>query len=87
MTKYVAVNTMYGYLMEHSGVVSFTHDIADATVSTNYERIHDLAYRYFCTIWAQEDGGKWYQHSEPSHRFDPSEITELLKEAFRYGTD
>ncbi len=87
MTKYIAVNTMHGYLMEHGGVVSFTHDIADATVSTNYGRIYDLAREYFCTIWAQEDDGKWYQHSEPSHIFDPSEAAKLLKEVFRHGTD
>lgn len=88
--EYIIVNTRFGYLMEHNGSISFTHDIADATVSTNFERMLDLCKIHVDSkIWVRDNPkDKWRMNkSQPFYSFEIQPIEQILREAFRYGTD
>lgn len=75
------VNTRYGYLMNESP--TFTHDIAQAMVTANFTRASNLAQRHMCTIWKREGRGKWEMYHQPSNKFDPESVKEILGGMFR----
>lgn len=82
MDEYIIV-TMHGYVMNAD--LAFTHDIADALITTNFQKAIDLCGRCMGTIWRRVNGGKWEMYCQPSNRFDPGSADELLKEIFKYG--
>lgn len=83
MDEYIIV-TMHGYVMNAD--LAFTHDIADALITTNFQKAIDLCKRCALgTVWHRVDGGKWERWCQPSTRFDPKSADEILKEIFKYG--
>lgn len=87
MMEFMIINSYHGYVIEHNGLISFTHNIAEATVSIKFERMKDLCERCGAgsVIWAREKGGKWQQYCVPSIRFNPSDTEKLLRETFKGG--
>lgn len=85
--EFMIVNSFHGYVMEKNGLISFTHNIAEATVSIKFDYMMDLCKQCGAgsVIWAREKGGRWQKYCQPSTRFDPKCANRLLRDAFRGG--
>lgn len=81
MMEFIIVHTQYGYLMNESP--TFTHDIAEAMITTNYQAAEDLCDRYMACMWKRENGGKWEPYYQPNNTFKPKSAKEILGGIFK----
>lgn len=81
MTEYIIVHTSHGYMMDESP--AFTHNIADAMVTINYQKAKDLCDRYMACMWKRDNTTtKWEPCYQPSNKFRPEYLGDLIGEMY-----